>query len=1699
MRFLIFEKGRYLLTPMRLTFKILFSFIVAFIVLSSLKAQSVKNFDIHQPFSFEENKGQIADPNVLYYGKSNGTTVYCFKDHIAFVFEKISVLEKKVKAKFINPKIGDHINDSLIITASRLEMQFERSSPAVSIIAEAQQQGYNNYYLQSCPNGVTTRSYDKLTYKNLYPGVDMVLEKKEQGLEYSYIIYPGSRVDNIKMHWQGNDSFSYNQPTSAFKISNSLGFLQESNLHAFQDEQEIQCRYRIDGNSVSFIANQYDLNKPLVIDPKIIWGTMFGGEGYDRGLAVARDKNGNVCITGYTGSTTKIASSGAFQTTAGGDLDIFVARFSATGKRLWGTFWGDAGKDYGYGIAVDTLKNLYITGSSSSHTSSTSTGLATKGAFQTSHTNGDAALIAKFDSSGNRKWCSYFGDGATIGFAVTTDAFNNIYFTGQVLISSMSLASSGAYQTTTANIFLAKFSSLGSRIWSTYFGGSSNSVDAAYGITMDTSNSVIITGQGSTTGMATSGTYQTSPQGGRDAFLAKFSKTGNLIWGTYYGGSGFDYAFGVTADKFDNIYVTGYSQSNSNIASTGTYQTSCNGKADAFVAKFSTKGNRIWGSYLGGLGDDEGLGIAADTSGNAYIVGFSKSSNIANSGLLFTSFPSPSSGFISQFTQSGKKAWVSYFAGSNSEVTGIAFDTLKSVYITGFAYAGFGTSNSYQSGLGGNSDAFLFKIDFRYPNDAGVTKILNPVRNFCPVTKVASIILKNFGTAELDSVRINWSLNGILQKTYHWKGKLLSDSTTNVIIDTFKFTAGYDTLRAWTSLPNGVQDSVPENDSSKEYFIVYPSPNVNAGGNHAICYGNGIQIGSKADSSLKYSWTSKPSGFLDTTSNPGVSPKITTTYYLTVTNKVTGCTATDSTIITVNPLPLAKTGPGKTICLGDSTRLGDSAVSGHGYTWFRKGVAVLGTTSKLTVSPTTTTTYYLTESINATGCTKTDSVTVNVISFPAHVVKSHSTCFGSTTTIGAAPVANHRYAWTSKPIGFTSSQSNPTVSPKVNTTYYLTETDSIYGCSHSDSVRISVNPLPKPNAGTDTVICAGSYVVLGSTQPSRYSYYWTSLPAGFTSTSRAVSVSPADSTRYIVTATDSNGCSNRDTVFIKVNPLPKAYIGAKGICPGDSIQLGASPIAGHTYQWGSSIGGFSSTLPNPVVRPTTATTYYLNETNTVTGCSKTDSATVFINPVPKTANIGDKDICQGDKIAIGGNPVTGSTYTWTSNPIGFTSNVANPIVSPTVTTAYYITETNATGCVKSDSLTITVKPIPAKPFAGSDKRICAGDTTTLSFSSVSGSTYRWTNTSGTYSSTDSVIRISPAATTVYVLTNTSKATGCSNSDSVTVTVIPLPTPKIKGQFSFCGTDAGTYTTPFQDSTNYEWTISNGKILSGQFTNSVSVQWLDTGAASIAVKETNSNGCHKLDTALVRINPKPRALFIGYNACQGESIQFTDSSSFAATYTWSFGDGNNSVQQSPAHSYTKSGTYSVKELIITKAGCKDSFIRTINVYPLPKGQFIILHDTGRLYNFSVTDSTERAYHWSFGDGDSSNTANPYHNYQDSKPFSVHLTIKNSNGCIQELDTTINSSYYTDKDSISIFPNPFAGHISIYERLKENTTFRLLIYDAIGQKVADLSQWTRDAGIHTDTFDAVGLAQGTYIVKLIVGDDEVIVRKMVKVGR
>ncbi|MBA3682726.1 MAG: SBBP repeat-containing protein, partial [Bacteroidetes bacterium] len=330
--------------------------------------------------------------------------------------------------------------------------------------------------------------------------------------------------------------------------------------------------------------------------------------------------------------------------------------------RLWGTLYGGTGTDSANATCVDGSDNIYIAGHSNSPS-----GIATVGSHQFTYGGGSMGdvILVKFDRNGVRNWATYYGgsnDDVAVGCA--TDKNRNIFITGGTY-SSIGIATPGAFQTIKkgdADAFFAKFDSTGVRQWATYYGDSID--DGGSNCSVDPSGNVLFFGiteppvSGGTV-LATLGAHQTlSPNSiSPDGFIAKFSTNGQRLWGTYYGGSQYDEVRAGAIDSHGNIYTAGQTNSYNNIATPGSHQ-------------FITPG-------LGGLG------------------------------------------FLAKFDSMGVRQWGTYYGG-NSLCGGLycAVDRSDNIYMGGntslsasTTATDIATSGCHQNTIGGDDDAFLAKFN----------------------------------------------------------------------------------------------------------------------------------------------------------------------------------------------------------------------------------------------------------------------------------------------------------------------------------------------------------------------------------------------------------------------------------------------------------------------------------------------------------------------------------------------------------------------------------------------------------------------------------------------------------------------------------------------------------------------------------------------------------------------------------------------------------------------------------------------------------------------------------------------------------------------------------------------------------------------------------------------------------------------------
>jgi hypothetical protein len=388
----------------------------------------------------------------------------------------------------------------------------------------------------------------------------------------------------------------------------------------------------------------------------LVYSTYLGGTSYDQGIGIAVDSSSNAYLTGFTESTDFPVTPGAFQTTGPGP---FVTKINPTGSALiYSTYLG-GGQDNGYGIAVDSTGNAYVAGTTFSTNFPT-----TPGAFQATLNGAYNVFVTKLNAAGSALVYSTYLGGSyqDSGFGIAVDSSGKAYVTGFAESADFPVTF-GAFQTTCITgespfscAFVTKFNPTGSAlVYSTFLGGSGlDEENTGVGIAVDGSGDAHVAGYTSSTNFPTTpGAFQTTLNGAYNAFVTKFNPTGSgLVYSTYLGGSSYDYGIGIAMDGSGDAYVTGYASSTNFPVTPGAFQTTFGGVQDAFVTKFNRRGSGlVYSTYLGGSSYDYGFGIAVGSTGNAYVTGYTESTNFpAAPGAFRTTFGGVQDAFVSMFS-----------------------------------------------------------------------------------------------------------------------------------------------------------------------------------------------------------------------------------------------------------------------------------------------------------------------------------------------------------------------------------------------------------------------------------------------------------------------------------------------------------------------------------------------------------------------------------------------------------------------------------------------------------------------------------------------------------------------------------------------------------------------------------------------------------------------------------------------------------------------------------------------------------------------------------------------------------------------------------------------------------------------------------------------------------------------------------------
>lgn len=593
--------------------------------------------------------------------------------------------------------------------------------------------------------------------------------------------------------------------------------------------------------------------------------------------------------------------------------------------------------------------------------------------------------------------------------------------------------------------------------------------------------------------------------------------------------------------------------------------------------------------------------------------------------------------------------------------------------------------------------------------------------------------------------------------TYSWSpGATLSSTNTSVVVASPTTTTIYSAT------------AIDANACTKTFTVtvtVNPLPALTVT-NPTICIGGVASL--NATGADTYTWN--PGNLVGATQN--VNPVSNTTYTVSATNTLTGCTNTTTALVTVNNLPIANAGPTATLTCANTTTI----LTGSGgitYLWSGPGIVSGSTTANPTVNSAGTYSLQVTSAAGCTSTVSTVSVSQNTIapstSTLAGVLNCTLTSVNASATTTTTPVS---YTWTGA--GITSAANISTITVNVSGTYNYSVTNTSNGCTTVGSVNVTQNSLvPSVSASTTgTVTCTTNTIQLNGTPAAGVTYTW-SAPGGSSIVSGTNSQNAIGSGAGVYTLTVrslSSGCPNSATVAAIVNtvaPIPTASTSGTITCSTSTVSLNGGPATGVTYLWsGPGISG-STTSQNTTANAVGI--YTLTATNTINGCSASATTAVTQNttqPLP-TATTSSSLTCSTTTVSLNGGPATGVTYLWVGP--GITGSTTSQITTANAPGVYTLTVTNTlNGCSAFTTTTVGQDiTTPTVTASSSGSITCTTNTVQLNGSTGVGITYNWSGpgfSGGT--NTQNVIANNSGT---YTLTVQSVSNGCTSTATTSVT------------------------------------------------------------------------------------------------------------------------------------------------------------------------------------------------------------------------------------------------------------------------------------------------------------------------------------------
>lgn len=842
----------------------------------------------------------------------------------------------------------------------------------------------------------------------------------------------------------------------------------------------------------------------------------------------------------------------------------------------------------------------------------------------------------------------------------------------------------------------------------------------------------------------------------------------NYQWAGAFKGVASESGKALVADAAGNIYSIGSFEGIPDFdPGPGTYTLQANATAsDIYISKLDAAGNLLWAEAIGGVAAESPVDIAADASGNIFILANYASTTIdadPGPGTYMLSSAGSTDILLCKLDASGNFVWAKSIGGAGYDVaSNLKLDASGNIFVLG-SLGSHQTPMDLDPGPGtytlassGNEDIFIAKLDasgnFLWAKGIGGTN-LEVAKSIATDAAGNFYMTGQFYTASGSSnIPVDFDPG---PGTF----TLLSAGGADVFVLKLDATGNFGWAKQFGGTGSEIGNAMTVDANGNIYLTGYytatadfdPGP-----GTYTLTSAGGQDIYAlKLDASGNFVWARSMGG---NNTDGGTATTVDAAGNMYIGGHFSTTTDFDPSPATYT---LSVVG-GRDIFvakLDASGNFGWAIGMGSTSTEVLNGIIVNPAGSEVTI------TGYHSSSIDMDPGPGVQSLVLAGAS-DAYVAKyascnmpasagtissaSSSVCMGATMALSTPTVSGATsYSWT-VPAGasiVTGQNTNSvTVSFGAASGTVVVTPSNTCGSSASASLAITVNPLPTVSSTVSpaATVCAGSSVILSGTGATTYT--WTN------GISNGVSYTPAASSVYTVSGTDANGCVASATTAIQLNPLPVVTSSASPsstVCTGSMLALHG--MGANTYTW---TGGITNGL---AFTPGASATYTVSGTD-ANGCVNTGTVAIHLNPLPAVSASASPSsaVCAGTPVSLSGAGAT--SYTWTN---GITNAVA---FTPSVSTSYTVTGTDANGCRNSAVANVTVNTLPALVVTTNKSVICTGQTAIVS--AVGALSYTWSTGQVTSS-----VMVSPTITTNYTVSGTG-ANGCVASIAITQSVVP---------------------------------------------------------------------------------------------------------------------------------------------------------------------------------------------------------------------------------------------------------------------------------------------------------------------------------------